>query len=326
MLPHWWIPNKHDRILLMFALKFGTDVRKYAEELDGPGCNKYEKFMGTTYKLFELFVKQDCNVLNRLRYITYILRHYIIAPHSQDDQKKDFLRPTYPISPGGKFTQLVIDSPDNKGKTGSRFKKKRKRAGFEKNRINLVFLSDYQAAIHIGSNMGQSEMETKKISLGDVTSWRDCQTISFSRTSLSRIPPTHDSSHRTIVRNIHREFQDVLQLYDLVHFGPILTKHLVRQLKFKQRKALYVAIGIVLREIPTIIAIDLLQEYQQELRHGEPEIIYWICLQILQLSTFPQCTALILAHYLSVNRDIDLARSDEWGEFSLKMQILHQIH
>ena len=324
-LPHWYITDKHDRLLLMFAVKYGTHVEKYTEELNGyPSCNKYEKYLGTTYKLFEQFCLGPNNVLNRLRYLTYILRYMIISPYQKDKQQKDFQLPKLsaihdekekPTAENVKFTELMRDSNDNI-KPGKRI------------RFNLIFMNDDQAAIHEGSYIGKDEndFDAKKQSLKDVTSWRQFGTISFSRiprndSGRESTMSLHDAhNYRTIVRDIYREFQDVLQLYDLVHYGPMLCKHLMRQLKFKQRRGLYIAIGILCREIPTIIAIELLQQYQQELRHGEPSMIYWICLNILEISNNKQCTALILSHYLKMHKDIDLARSEEWLKYSVEMQ------
>jgi len=125
-----------------------------------------------------------------------------------------------------------------------------------------------------------------------------------------------DNQHVEKVRDLHLELIDVLQTYDLHKFGRHVCEQIITEISRKQRHSLLEVLGLVLREMPTQQSLEVLEEYGSELCHIEPENVYTLCSQIMKGTNFVAATAICLANYLQEYGKHDLARVDEWKNYS----------
>ena len=117
-------------------------------------------------------------------------------------------------------------------------------------------------------------------------------------------------------RDLNFELEQICQSFDLLEYGVEMATFLIKLLKRKQLDALWSALGIVLEYMPYEFARHILEENQEDLRHGKPEQLKTVCDRIMRGSSFNVHIALFLADYMQNNAKADLARYDQWMKYS----------
>ena len=129
-------------------------------------------------------------------------------------------------------------------------------------------------------------------------------------------------------RDLVREFQEVVQSFDLLQHGELMAHFIIQLLKTKQLPSLWQALGVLLRIIPYKLALRILHETRGELRHGDPEDVAKVCREVMEGSNFLVPAALYLAEFMEKNANEDLAREQEWKYYSKSYETYaqHQIN
>ena len=121
----------------------------------------------------------------------------------------------------------------------------------------------------------------------------------------------YDSDERPI-RNIEREFRDIVQLLEPGTLGEKIWEYVINNLTQKQRQSLWRALTILAEELPTNVILPLLEQYRDSIRRGKASYVNAVCRAVIKGSTYPMATALHLARYMDENASRDLARYDTW--------------
>ncbi len=124
-------------------------------------------------------------------------------------------------------------------------------------------------------------------------------------------------------RDLTREFQEVVQSFDLLQNGELMAQFIIQLLKKKQLPSLWQALGILLRTIPHKLALQILHESRGELRHGDPGDVAKVCHEVMDGSNFLVPAALYLAEFMEKNASEDLARAMEW---QIIVNIMKELH
>jgi len=292
LVPSWW-HDEHDRLLLELALKFQLNVEDYKNELSAEGKEKlYNEKNYPKFKQFCAWCTRKVNAEHRLRYLLYVLVKSEIIN----------LLPDQPYSPHSE-TEIGCHG---------------------------IFLYDYMKDYHIAITQDRAKhhkvakktlaFETAK----EEEALKNIVSNAMKKKNTSEISLLkkyeEDEIHVQNVRDLHIELLDVLQTYDLHKYGHTLCVQIIFEITRKQRDALLEVLGLILREMPTLQALEVLQEFSAELCHSDPIKIYRICVQIMRGANFVAATAICLANFLKDFGKYDLARSEEWDEYSEKLE------
>ena len=115
-----------------------------------------------------------------------------------------------------------------------------------------------------------------------------------------------------------RELPELLRYMDVTTYGRPLWYFCVDQLSTKDRPPLWCILEFLATELPTAMAIDLLERTRDALVRFQVEPLDSVCLKIIASSTYPIATALYLAAFMSENGVRDSSRSDQFRTKSQK--------
>ena len=111
-------------------------------------------------------------------------------------------------------------------------------------------------------------------------------------------PRTRDPFLR---RDLTREFQEMVQSFDLLQHGELMAYFIVKLLKNKQLESLWKALGILLRITPYKLALQILHKKRSDLRHGNPADVDRVCREVMKGSNFQVPAALFLSEFMEWN-------------------------
>ena len=115
-----------------------------------------------------------------------------------------------------------------------------------------------------------------------------------------------------------RELPELLRYMDVAIYGRPLWFFCVDQLSTKDRPPLWCILEFLATELPTAMAINLLERTRDALVRFQVEPLDNVCLKIIASSTYPIATALYLAAFMSQNGVRDSSRSDRFAAKSEK--------
>eukprot|EP01084_Bolivina_argentea_P266947 452962_1 len=119
-----------------------------------------------------------------------------------------------------------------------------------------------------------------------------------------------------MVRDLDFELEQICQSFDLLRFGVEISKFLIKLLASKRVESLWSALGIILEYMPYEDALFVLSMFREDLRHGSPQQVKCLCDRIRRGTDFDVHICLFLSEYMKNNAEQDLARFQEWIEFS----------
>ena len=115
-----------------------------------------------------------------------------------------------------------------------------------------------------------------------------------------------------------RALPELLRYLDVNRFGRQLWHFCVDQLSTKDRAPLWNILGFLGAELPTPMALRLLQQRRNALVRFHVSSLDKVCLKIISSSTFPIATALYLAAFMRQNARRDSSRQDQFDEMYRK--------
>eukprot|EP01084_Bolivina_argentea_P111708 199259_1 len=300
--PEWWQKEwwqkKYDQILLELALKYQLNTEKYIDDLDVV----FRIVIGITTaqneenkQQFKDWYSQKVNVLHRLRYVLYT----IVGDNKQ---------PKSMIFLNDKMKDVHI--------------KKIKDAQFDKDLLDFIEkhkLTKHKENLRKCKIYTMVSLRTNIKNIKPVKVRKKFEEKLNSKNKVNQEVKNEEKEEAKHERNVESEFRDIVQLMDPALYGERIYKFIMNQMVVKQQDSLWIALTILIRELPTNIALRVIEDDRDKLRRLGPNKIYYICRDIIVGSNFPIATSLYLSKYFEKNKEND-PLNEEWMECAKKCE------
>eukprot|EP01083_Nonionella_stella_P113359 334168_1 len=125
-----------------------------------------------------------------------------------------------------------------------------------------------------------------------------------------------------IVRDIKTELFESLQAFDLMTYGPMVTRFMIDKVSREARTSHYFVLGQLLYSLPEPIAIQILWESRDMLRRVKPDQLNELCLQIQAGSLLKSSTCLSISQFFDTLADTDIVQANSWRRFSKEFEMM----
>ncbi|ETO10295.1 hypothetical protein RFI_27083 [Reticulomyxa filosa] len=119
------------------------------------------------------------------------------------------------------------------------------------------------------------------------------------------------SSYKQKDRELHLDLQDMFEGFDLSDHAVLWWSILLHQLQFN-REASWTVLEYIAKEIPTITALQLLNQFRFDLIRYDTEKLNKVCRQIVRGSQYPMHAALRISGFMQMSGSEDLSRESQY--------------
>eukprot|EP01083_Nonionella_stella_P127007 384693_1 len=346
-----WYTYQHDILLLELVLRNGVHPCKIMADLEGRKHVLYkirlrcEDFFVSRHRCanaydryyqFKMWCKVHYNLLHRLKYITNIII-------------KNLLNRGGKIS---LYHVRMMDNPDDiptfscKSRIFSDYQRTTHIqfvTSQEKERLPTYetrIVRDISVTLNKTNTMDSINNEYKACCIGcccckhaanyeNLTSYDEDALIDPEGEELVRITSNH--SHRNMKnttqcrircndpflnRDLDIELMETLQSFDLLKYGVPLALFIIEQLKKQMIPTYWKILGALMNILPSQLAISALKNKKslEILRHGQPDQLKMLCLQLVAGATFKPSAALAAAKLFDELAEEDLIQEAFWTE------------